>query len=99
MSLAVQSVVELRFFVDPSTGQPHIHGHAVTEAEVEDVLNRPIEDRPGAEGSRVALGQTEGGRYLKVIYVPDPAPGSLFVITAYDLGPKALKALRRRRKK
>jgi hypothetical protein len=36
---------------------------------------------------------------LKVIYVPDPAPGSLFVITAYDLGPKALKALRRRRKK
>jgi hypothetical protein len=91
--------VELRFFVDPSTGEPHIHGHDVTEAEVEDVLSRPIEDRPGTEGSRVALGQTEAGRYLKVIYVPDPAPGSLFVITAYDLGPKALKALRRRRKK
>jgi hypothetical protein len=47
----------------------------------------------------VALGQTEAGRYLKVIYVPDPAPSSVFVITAYDLGPKALKALRRRRKK
>jgi hypothetical protein len=47
----------------------------------------------------VALGQTEAGRYLKVIYVPDPEPGSVFVITAYDLGPKALKALRRRRKK
>lgn len=91
--------MELRFFVDPSTGEPHIHGHDVTEAEVEDVLSRPIEDRPGTEGSRVALGQTEAGRYLKVIYVPDPAPGSLFVITAYDLGPKALKALRRRRKK
>ena len=46
-----------------------------------------------------APGQTEAGRYLKVIYVPDPAPGSVFVITAFELGPKALKALKRRRKK
>jgi Domain of unknown function (DUF4258) len=98
-STALQSTVELRFFIDPSTRQPHIYGHNVTEVEVEDVLTRPIEDRPGSEGARVALGQTETGRYLKVIYVPDPAPDSLFVITAYDLGPKALKALRRRRKK
>jgi hypothetical protein len=97
--LALQSGVELRFFIDSSTGQPHIYSHSVTEVEVEDVLARPIEDRPGSEGSRVALGQTEAGRYLKVIYVPDPEPGSVFVITAYDLGPKALKALRRRRKK
>lgn len=52
-----------------------------------------------ASCSRVALGQTEAGRYLKVVYVPDPAHGSVFVATAYDLGPKALKALRRRRKK
>jgi len=97
--LALQSGVELRFFIDSSTGQPHIYGHSVTEVEVEDVLARPIEDRPGSEGSRVALGQTEAGRYLKVIYVPDTEPGSVFVITAYDLGPKASKALRRRRKK
>lgn len=89
----------LRFFVDPATGEPHIAGHAVTEDEVEDVLVRPLEDRPGTNGSRVALGQTEAGRYLKIIYVPDPVPGSAFVITAYDLGPKALKALKRRRKK
>ena len=59
--LALQSGVEPRFFVDLSTGQPHIYGHNVTEAEVEDVLTRPIEDRPGSEGSRVALGQTEAG--------------------------------------
>jgi len=91
--------VEPRFFIDPSTDQPHIYGHDVTEGEVEDVLVRPIEDRPGSEGSRVAVGQTDAGRYLKVIYVPDPEPGSVFVITAYDLGPKALKALKRRRKK
>ena len=91
--------MDLRFFIDPATGLPHIYTHNVTEGEVEDVLSRPIEDRLGSEDSRVALGQTEAGRYLKVIYVPDPMPGSVFVITAYDLGPKALRALRRRRKK
>ncbi|MDY7034270.1 MAG: hypothetical protein SVY10_20490 [Thermodesulfobacteriota bacterium] len=29
--------------------------------------------------------QTRGGRYLRVIYVPDPSPDSVFVITAYAL--------------
>ena len=38
-------------------------------------------------------------RGLRVIYVPDPTPGSVFVITAYELGEKALKALRRRQRK
>jgi len=63
------------------------------------VLARPLEDRPGREGSRVALGRTAAGRYLRVIYVPDPEPDSVFVITAYDLGPKAKRALRRRRRR
>lgn len=91
--------MNLRFYVDPETGEPHIAGHRVSEAEVEDVLRRPIEDRPGRDGARVAIGQTRGGRYLRVIYVPDPEPDSVFVITAFDLGPKPLRALRRRRKK
>ncbi len=73
--------------------------NAVNEPEVEAVLRRPIEDRPGREGSRVAIGQTRGGRFLRVVYVPDGQPGSVFVITAYELGSKALHTLRRRRKK
>ena len=88
-----------RYYLDSATGQAHIFGHNVHEEEVEDVLERPIEDRPGREGSRVALGQTQAGRYLRVIYVPDPEPGSVFVITAYEFGPKAVKALRRRRRR
>lgn len=88
----------VRFYLDPATGQPHIYGHDVSEQEVEDVLGRPMEDRAGRDGSRIALGQTEAGRYLRVIYVPDPTPGSVFVITAYELGEKALTALRRRQK-
>lgn len=91
--------MRLRYYIDPATGQPHIYRHNVQENEVEEVLAKPIEDRPGTEGSRVAIGQTEAGRYLRVVYVPDPVPDSAFVITGYDLGPKALKALRRRRKK
>ncbi len=59
----------------------------------------PAEDRPGRRGSRVALGQTAAGRFLRVIYVPDPWPDSVFVITAYDLVGKPLLAFRRRRRK
>ena len=91
--------MKLRFYIDPETDAPHIHRHDVTEDEAEDVLGRPLEDRPGQEGARVAIGQTRAGRYLRVIYVPDPEPDSVFVITAYDLGEKALRALKRRLKR
>ena len=91
--------MDARYYIDPGTDEPHIYGHGVNEREVEDILGRPIEDRPGREGSRVAIGQTRGGRFLRVVYVPDAEPGSVFVITAYELGPNALRALRRRRKK
>lgn len=66
------------------------------EAEVEEVLARPGEDRPGHEGARVAVGQSRAGRYLRVIYVPDPFPESVFVITAYQLKGKPLAAYKRR---
>ena len=89
--------MQTRFYVDPATGAPHIQNHDVDESEVLDVLERPGEDRAGRDGSRVALGQTASGRYLRVIYVPEPE--GVFVITAYDLTGKPLAAYRRRRKK
>jgi hypothetical protein len=91
--------LQVRFYIDPATGAPHIHNHFVDEDEVIEVLARPGEDRPGREGSRVALGQTNAGRYLRVIYITDPAPESVFVITAYELTGKPLAAYRRRRRK
>jgi Domain of unknown function (DUF4258) len=91
--------VDVRYYIDSETDQPHIYRHGVVEQEVEEVLRRPLEDRPGREGSRIALGQTQAGRYLRVIYVPDPLPDSVFVVTAYQLGPNALRALRRRRRR
>ena len=63
--------MKLRFYLEQPSGQPHIHRHDVTEAEVEEVLTSPGEDRLGAEGARIALGQTASSRYLRVIYVPD----------------------------
>jgi hypothetical protein len=91
--------VNIRFYIDPETSLPHIYKHGVDESEVEDVLKSPGEDRPGREGSRVAIGQTEAGRYLRVIYVVDPEPDSVFVITAYELKGKPLTAYRRRHRR
>jgi len=91
--------VKIRFYIDPETGEPHIYNHSVDEAEVEDVLETPGEDRAGRDDSRVAIGQTRGGRFLRVIYVSDPEPDSVFVITAYELAGKPLMAYRRRRRK
>lgn len=71
----------------------------LSEPEVEDVLARPIEERRGIEGARVAMGQTQARRYIRVIYVPGPDEESLFVITGYQLGANALRALRRRRRR
>jgi hypothetical protein len=91
--------MELRFYVDPETDEPHIYWHNVDEDEVRQILAGPVEDRAGADDSRVALGQTNAGRYLRVIYVPDPGADSAFVVTAYELRGKTLKAYRRRRRK
>ena len=91
--------MEIRFWIDPETGQPHIYGHGVTEQEVREVLSRPGEDRAGDEGSRVAIGKTLAGRFLKVIYSRDPKGDSAFVITAFDLRGKPLKAYRRRQRR
>ena len=88
--------MEIRFYVDPSTGQPHILSHGVDEDEVREIFEAPGEDRRGREGSRVAIGQTAAGRFIRVIYVPDPNRDSAFVITAYELRGKPLLAYRRR---
>ena len=64
-----------------------------------DILEKPVEDRAGRDGSRIALGQTAAGRYLRVVYVPDPEPDSVFVITAWELTGKPLTEYRKRRKK
>ena len=64
--------MSVRFYIDPETEAPHIGKHDVDEEEVVDVLLNPGEDRPGRDGSRVVIGKTRAGSYLRVIWVPDP---------------------------
>jgi Domain of unknown function (DUF4258) len=91
--------VKIRFYIDPTTGLPHIYNHDVDETEVKHVLANSDEDRPGTNRSRIAIGRTDAGRILRVIYVRDPEPDNVFVITAYDLTGKPLVAFTRRMKK
>ena len=91
--------MNIRFNSDQETGLPHIYDHDVSEDEVEDVLLNPGEDRRGRDNSRVAIGQTRAGRYLRVIYLRDPQPDSVFVLTAYELEGKPLMAYRRRQRR
>ena len=84
---------------DPETGLPHIYDHGVTEDEVHQVLDRPGVDYPEPRNAKARLGQTEAGRYLKVVYVPDKDRKSAFVVTAYELRGKALKAYRRAKRR
>ena len=88
--------LSLRFYIDPETGDPHIYNHGVEEQEVEDVIILPNEDRNGREGSRIAIGQTQEGRYIRVVYVRRRDPDHIFVVTAHELRGNALAAFRRR---
>lgn len=91
--------MKIRYYIDPETDAPHIYNHDVTEEDVEEVMFNPGEDRPGRDGARIVIGQTSGGRYLRVVYVVDPEPESTFVITAFEVTGKPLSAYKRRRKK
>ena len=91
--------MKVRYYLDKESRVPHMYGHSVKEKEVEEVLARPNEDRRGRSGSRVAIGQTAGGRFLRVIYVPELETDSVFVITAYELSGKPLAAFKRRHRR
>lgn len=91
--------MELKFYIDPETDRPHFENHGVTEDEVREVLVRPGAVLKGGQESRFALGQTAVGRYLKVVYTPSKDIEGIFVITAYELRGKELKAYRRRRRR
>ena len=92
--------VKIRFYIETQNGEPHIHNHGVFEDEVEEVFLSGLgQDRVSREGSRMLMGQTEAGRYLRIIYSPDPEPDSVFVITAYELKGKPLAGFKRRQRR
>jgi hypothetical protein len=91
--------VEIRFYLNPRTGEPHILDHGLTEIEVQDVLDGPAEIRPARDGAMSALGRTRNGRLLRVIYRFETTTDSYLVITAFEPGPAAARAFRRRQRR
>ncbi len=91
--------MELRFKRDKEAGEPHIYGHGVSEAEVSQAIANRSESHIGRRGARIAIGRTDAGRTLRVIYVPDPGGASGYVVTAYDLPPKSAWSYRKRLRK
>jgi hypothetical protein len=89
----------LRFHRDVETGLPHILGHGVTEAEVEELMRNRGYEFPGYEDSTVKMGQTNSGRYLKVIFSKDRIGDGIFIITAYEIHGKAKRAYRKRQRR
>ena len=49
-----EAAMELRFYVDPETGEPHIYNHAVTEGEVRQVVGPRGHEEPRAVSCRHA---------------------------------------------
>lgn len=90
--------MRVRFYIDPETGEPHLWRHQITCEEAIEILAKPIETRASRGTSRIANGRTRAGRYLRIIYIPDPEPLSIFVVTGWQLEGKSLKGMRRRMK-
>jgi len=68
----------------------------VSEREVLEAVGRPLEQIRGRDESTILIGRTAAGRVLKVIFVDDRDGQGIFIITAFDLPAKQLRALRRR---
>jgi hypothetical protein len=69
--------MEIRFYIDPDLGQPHIYEHGVSEEEVRQVLMSRGDDFRGRKKSRIKFGQTFNGRYLKATSQTKPLIASL----------------------
>jgi len=91
--------MEFHFLIDRDTERPHVENHHIETWEAIDVLKKPDFDYNGRESTRIAIDQTRNGRYLRMIYRRIEKEDARFIITAYDLPPKARAALRRRKRK
>ena len=61
---------------------------------MEEVLSNPGEDRPGGRRDHeLQLGRSIRTDIFRVIYILDPEPRSVFVITAYELRGKHFNRL------
>ena len=89
--------MDVDFYINPRTGEPHCLDRGVTEDEALDVLDAPEVMGSARDGMFLAAGQTAAGRWIRVIYTV--RDGDILVITAYPLRGKTVRAIRRARRK
>ena len=87
--------MKVRFSLNPD-GQPHVHDHAVEEREVLEALSQGLERIAGRNDTTVLIGRTAAGRVLRIVYADIRDGEGVFVITAYELPLRQLRALKRR---
>ena len=87
--------MNIRFNRNPD-GEPHIHDHDVEVYEVLEALDDTLESTSGRGDTTIVIGRTRGGRVLKVIHAPSRDGDGIFVVTAYDLPARQIRALKRR---
>jgi len=69
---------------DQTNSQHILQRHGVTPAEIEEIFIGSPVFRKTYQGRRIALGQTEAGRYLLVVFLP-VGEGRVRVISARDM--------------
>jgi len=76
----------------------HIAEHGVEPDEAESVVRqaRPPFPRKIEEDKWLVVGQGRGGRFLQVIYIPDPDK-TIFIIHARPITEREKRRLRRRK--
>ena len=76
--------------------EEHIARHGVTPGEVEQVIfGRPVFVDDQLEGSTIALGRTDAGRYLFVALLREDHRGNVFILTARTMDDSEKQTYRR----
>ncbi|MGO8901431.1 MAG: hypothetical protein ACLQU5_24215 [Isosphaeraceae bacterium] len=91
--------MDIRFYLDPDTGLPHIYGHGVTEEEVEQVLRASGGDIQGSRGSRMKLRPDLGRALSPGHLLARRGTGERLRDHRYELTGNAKRAYRRRRRR
>ena len=76
--------MKLEFYINPETGDRHIHDHNVFEKEIKEAFNNFHLWEQRKDGSFIMYSKLQNGRYLKIIY-RKLNKSLYFIITAFDL--------------
>jgi hypothetical protein len=87
--------MNVRFNKNPD-GEPHVRDHHVEVSEVLEALEDSLESISGGADTTIVIGRTRSGRMLKIVHAPSRDGDGIFVVTAFDLPAKQIRALKRR---